>query len=496
MGRELDYSMLPLLSLITSFPVNDLVSELPGWDHPLPSRMFSGYIDSNEQGTMHTHYMFMESENNPASDPLVLWFNGGPGAASMFGQFVELGPLLLSDASLKTAEYNRTGVPTLFRNDYAWTKISNLLVVNAPPPVGFSYCDEFGPAGNGTSCGSWNDSRTAVANHLFLKNWMKAFPEYANHNVFVTGESYAGVYVPTLVREIIDDPQNKINIRGFAVGDACVGTDVLCGDHDGPLWHIQFLYGHGQFSTKLFDQITATCSRSSLIDGHVTPECSALLSKIDNEVGGYYEYNLYDECWYENDFLRTRRTPKSRKFWGGGKFTGALDDYACGGSNALRIFVNNTAVRKAINVPLDAYFFNGDDGQGFVYNLTENNLMPFYRRVATNTSLRVLVYNGDTDPGINSFISQNWTQAVGLEEIEEWRPWTLDGDQRMGGYVTRYQGNFDFLTIRGSGHMVPEFKPPAALEFLSRWLNDEEWRRYNPSQPLSRSNDPLRPRTP
>ena len=47
--------------------------------------------------------------------------------------------------------------------------------------------------------------------------------------------------------------------------------------------------------------------------------------------------------------------------------------------------------------------------------------------------VRVLVYNGDTDPGINSFVSQNWTVALGLEETEAWRPWTLDGCQRMGG---------------------------------------------------------------
>ena len=61
--------------------------------------------------------------------------------------------------------------------------------------------------------------------------------------------------------------------------------------------------------------------------------------------------------------------------------------------------------------------------------------------------------NGDTDPGINSFVSQNWSSALGFAEKESWRPWTLDGQQRMGGYVTRYEGGFDFLTIRGSGYV-------------------------------------------
>ena len=118
--------------------------------------------------------------------------------------------------------------------------------------------------------------------------------------------------------------------------------------------------------------------------------------------------------------------------------------------------------------------------------VTEKNLLPFYDHVVRDTSLRVLVYNGDTDPAINSFVAQNWTTALGFSETEAWRPWTLDGKQRMGGYVTRYAGGFDFLTIRGSGHMVPEYKPAASFEFMSRWLKNQEYQHYSkPSKPKS-----------
>jgi hypothetical protein len=92
-----------------------------------------------------------------------------------------------------------------------------------------------------------------------------------------------------------------------------------------------------------------------------------------------------------------------------------------------------------------------------------------------------MVYNGDTDPGINSFVAQNWTVALGLAEAEAWRPWTLDGCQKMGGYVTSYEGDFSFLTIRGSGHMVPQFKPQAALEFMGRWVANEPMQPYTAS---------------
>lgn len=39
----------------------------------------------------------------------------------------------------------------------------------------------------------------------------------------------------------------------------------------------------------------------------------------------------------------------------------------------------------------------------------------------------------------------------------------LQNLRKMGGYVTRYVNDFDFVTIRGAGHMVPEYKPEAAF---------------------------------
>ena len=58
--------------------------------------------------------------------------------------------------------------------------------------------------------------------------------------------------------------------------------------------------------------------------------------------------------------------------------------------------------------------------------------MPFYQQVAKTTKLRMLVYNGDADPSINSFVAQNWTSHLGFTPAQTWRPWTLDGCLRMG----------------------------------------------------------------
>lgn len=91
------------------------------------------------------------------------------------GLFVEMGPLLLSSQSVRTSAYNDTGVPTLYRNPYAWTKVANVLILNGPAPVGYSYCTPAGPSGDGNSCGC------VVANPQKCASWA------AWHGILVCG---------------------------------------------------------------------------------------------------------------------------------------------------------------------------------------------------------------------------------------------------------------------------------------------------------------------
>lgn len=124
---------------------------------------------------------------------LRLRYNGGPGASSLFGLFVELGPLLLNDLSLADPLYNATGIPQLVRNPWGWSSVANLLVVDNPPPVGFSYCEPAGVKGDGYSCGNWTDDLAAVANAQALRNFGALFPSSFAGGVYLIGESYAGV---------------------------------------------------------------------------------------------------------------------------------------------------------------------------------------------------------------------------------------------------------------------------------------------------------------
>ena len=126
----------------------DAVKSLPGWDKPLPSKQYSGYL-SARGGTRHLHYYYVESENDPSNDPLTLWLNGSPGASSIaYGMMTEIGQLVFNRDSL--AE-NTTAVPALQYNRFGWARFSNMLYLESPAGVGFSYCDELPCTSNDTS---------------------------------------------------------------------------------------------------------------------------------------------------------------------------------------------------------------------------------------------------------------------------------------------------------------------------------------------------------
>ena len=68
--------------------------------------------------------------------------------------------------------------------------------------------------------------------------------------------------------------------------------------------------------------------------------------------------------------------------------------------------------------------------------------------------------------------------AGAITETAAWHPWYMNNDKGRipTGYATRYSVNgvpgqdFTFITIRLAGHMVPTFRPPAALALFERWL--------------------------
>lgn len=148
--------------------------DAPEWQ----SDMYSGYLYVNDSKKL--HYTFAESLDKPETDPIVIWFNGGPGCSSMLGMMQELGPVVVDDGE----RYFKT-------NPHPWNERANVLFLESPAGVGWSWA--------GTDADL--DTNDMIQSHdaiTALKTWFKEYPEFLPNELYVSGESYGGIYVPYL----------------------------------------------------------------------------------------------------------------------------------------------------------------------------------------------------------------------------------------------------------------------------------------------------------
>jgi carboxypeptidase C (cathepsin A) len=124
--------------------------------------------------------MFVESKDKPSTDPVLIWFNGGPGCSSLLGYFMENGPFVMDD-----------GQSVLHKNPDSWNRRANTLYIESPAGVGFSI------AGTVEDL-SANDMTSSQDAFVALQAWYTKFPEFKVNDLYISGESYAGIYVPYL----------------------------------------------------------------------------------------------------------------------------------------------------------------------------------------------------------------------------------------------------------------------------------------------------------
>ena len=107
---------------------------------------------------------------------MVLWLNGGPGSSSLIGLLTENGQFNTNDDSLNGGNID------LIYNPYSWSQVANVLYLEQPKGVGFSYCTE------GTPCVNTDESVGEEAAE-FLERWFAGFQEYRSNDLYLTGKS-------------------------------------------------------------------------------------------------------------------------------------------------------------------------------------------------------------------------------------------------------------------------------------------------------------------
>jgi len=393
-----------------------------------------------------------------------------------------------------------TGTTTLYANPYTWNNISNVLFLEAPAGVGFSYCDT--PGGLIA-----NDTTNAADNLAAVTAFFAGFPEYSSNEFFITGESYAGIYVPTTAYAIVEANKvspNPINLKGIMVGNGCLGTEVgICGDDGLAAWYdLEEWRGHGLVSLATYNAAVAACGNFATLP----PACNKALNAAAAEVGHINMYYIYGPC--HTNFsapaeLAPVATPAQLRAASAHIAAGGVLDRplahshrippsasraaaaALGGPDAcidagdITAYLNQPSVISALHVVtgLPWVICSGN----ISYTPTEpDERRVIYPTLLQQAQLRVLIFNGEADACVPWVDNEAWTISMNYTVTKPWKAWMWDPDN-VGGYITQYTVNgganstFAFTTVRGAGHMVPEFEPQAAWSMANRFLNQLPW---------------------
>lgn len=432
---------------------NDRVFSVPDMATFDTYPLYSGYLQA--QPDKFLHYMFVESQSNPATDNLIIWFNGGPGCSSMLGFAQEHGPYQMM-----------SGTNYWQINNWSWNREANMLYIEAPAGVGYSYCTDL------NACNSYSDQTTATDNLNAVLDFFTKFPEFGTNDLYISGESYAGIYVPWLTQAIddyntanaADDTVFKPNLRGFMVGNGVTNYDYDCTPA-----YVEMGYWHSLYSTAIYDQMKANNCNYGGFSPVYDSTCADLLDQFNTLTQDVNVYDIFGICYGlgpypqlyngEHGFTASDYTPFLK---------GSLSLPPCTFGTPIEAYFNRQDVKDALHISPDAPEWKLCSTRvGLEYQSDSRGSQFIYE--ALLGKYRMLHYSGDIDGAVPTIGTQNWIASLGWPVVSYWNSYLVDG--QVGGYWESYQGDFTFGTVHGAGHMAPQFKPPQTYYLIFNWIN-------------------------
>ncbi|CAN1146302.1 Serine carboxypeptidase-like 48 [Linum perenne] len=406
---------------------------------------YAGYYSLPSTVGARMFYFFFESrrdENKTVNnkDPVVIWLTGGPGCSGELALFYENGPFHITDDGGDDDSFS------LQWNDFGWDKASNILFVDQPTGTGFSYT---------TSQADIRRNETGVSNDLyaFLQEFFRGHPQFAGNDFYVTGESYAGHYIPALASRIYRGNLNSegihINLKGIAIGNGLTDPGI------------QYrAYPEFALSTKLISQSDHdTLSR-------LVPPCESAIKACASE-GGNACINAYSTC--EDIFSQLLNLLGSINYYDIRK---QCEGSLCYDFSRVEKFLSDKTVKEAIGVEQDIDFVSCSNQvhQAMIGDYMLNYQLGIPQLL--EKGIGVLIYAGEFDLICNWLGNWNWVHAMkwsGQKQFEGAATVPFVVGKTSAGELKGY-GPLHFLKVHNAGHLVPMDQPEAALQMLQRWM--------------------------
>jgi len=450
--------------------LKDEIIDLPGLGYDPGFRQFSGYLPL-PNSTKQIFYWYVESIRSPKDDPVVYWTNGGPGCSGLYGFGTEMGP------------YNFDAEGNLSQNPWAWNNIVNMLYVEQPAGVGFSYSENEDDYKTG-------DKQAAEDAYDLVVAFFERYPERKSNEFYISSESYGGHYMPQLALTILNkDIEKNINFKGFLVGNPFVEPI------SNYIAMYETYYHHGLVKKSLHDKWKAK-------------GCNTMPSRHDNIVicldlelfmyaGAGPNINPYavdypicvDEKYEQENLSRHKMFSKRGRnsLWShqGAELIGIMnpklkahiDTYEPCEEDYFTDYLNREDVQKAIHADArDSEWRVCSYALNWSLKERQTKQMDLYTELVTGGyGLKMLVFSGDDDSICALSGTQQWIYNIGVSVNSnyEWAVWNVDG--QTAGYITEFEldeesGTFYLATLHGAGHESPAYKPKEAYDMFERYL--------------------------
>jgi serine carboxypeptidase-like clade 2 len=348
------------------------------------------------------------------------------------------------------------------------------------------------------------DIKAAMDNYRFLQLFVTTqFPEYLGRDLWFTGESYGGVYVPMLSAYVTSNSSTPLYkaFRGFMIGNPVFSCQGGLIGQSGAYYNddINALYWHGIISySNYYNWTMQGCTDPMKAS---SPSCQYIYNMAFNQIG---------------DIVQEKRSTSSMN-WPSLDPDDIFQDF-CTGNGSLD-FINsplpqeppmNTCdsevgdlVYEYLNTPAVQYSLAvkpivWEVCSPLNYDFTGLNMVTFYQTVLTNKpSVQILVYSGDLDIlTVPLGYTMPCLSQISRNIVTPWQPWFVNGV--TAGYVEVYD-KFTYATLKGAGHEAPMYQPMSGYQLVYRFLmngnlNDESKGMMRPRQykPFRYQSDMLR----
>ncbi|XP_022878768.1 serine carboxypeptidase-like 50 [Olea europaea var. sylvestris] len=393
----------------------------------LPTR--SGYLTVNSTSGSAIFYAFYEAQNSndktPLSQlPIVIWLQGGPGCSSMLANLYELGPWRVSPQL------------SLEANPGSWNRIFGLLFLDSPIGTGFS---------TAASPQEIPRNQHDVAKHLIIaiKKFIALDELFKTRPIFITGESYAGKYLPALGYYILKKnaqlpKEKKVNLGGVAIGNGLTDPEIQVATHATNAYNLGLI---NEKQKNLLEKLQSDAVGLTR-NGNWSEATSArtrILNTLTNMTGLATLYDFRRLIPYQDDLVG--------------------------------IFLNNAEVKKALGVDENMVYEVCSD---VVYAALHDDVMKSVRYMVELLvkNKKVLLYQGQCDLRDGVVSTEAWMKKMKWEGITKFleanrKVWRVDG--KLAGYVQKW-ANLSHVVVMDAGHLVPTDQAVNSQVMIEDWI--------------------------